>query len=263
MKANYHSHTTRCHHAKGSDEEYILSAINGGFNEIGFSDHCPWPFENGYSSTIRMDISEFEDYVNSVRALKEKYKNQISVKIGLECEYYEEYMPWLKNLIDEYQLDYVIFGNHFSENEVRGYYFGTQTTTKEALYKYMETAIKGMETGLFSYFAHPDLFMRSWTDLNEDFNYVCRQICEKAKELDILLEYNISGYIYNRDFNVNGFPNINFWTIAAQVGCKAIIGIDAHNNMYYETEEYRNRALKELADLKIEVVDTIPFINHH
>lgn len=126
----------------------------------------------------------------------------------------------------------------------------------------METAIKGMETGLFSYFAHPDLFMRSWTDLNEDFYYVCRKICEKAKELDILLEYNISGYIYNRDFNVNGFPNINFWTIAAEVGCKAIIGIDAHHNMYYETEEYRNRALKELADLNIEVVETMPFIQH-
>ena len=126
----------------------------------------------------------------------------------------------------------------------------------------MGRAGKGMETGLFSYFAHPDLFMRSWTDLNEDFYYVCRKICEKAKELDILLEYNISGYIYNRDFNVNGFPNINFWTIAAEVGCKAIIGIDAHHNMYYETEEYRNRALKELADLNIEVVETMPFIQH-
>ena len=262
MKANYHSHTTRCHHAKGSDEEYILSAIKGGFDEIGFSDHCPWPFENGYSSRIRMDVSEFENYVTSVQALKEKYKNQISVKIGLECEYFEEYLPWLKNLIHEYKLDYVIFGNHFSENESRGYYFGTETTSKEALYQYMETAIKGMETGLFSYFAHPDLFMRSWTDLNEDFYYVCRKICEKAKELDILLEYNISGYIYNRDFNVNGFPNINFWTIAAEVGCKAIIGIDAHHNMYYETEEYRNRALKDLADLNIEVVETMPFIQH-
>ena len=76
MKANYHSHTTRCHHAKGSDEEYILSAIKGGFDEIGFSDHCPWPFENGYSSRIRMDVSEFENYVTSVQALKEKYKNQ-------------------------------------------------------------------------------------------------------------------------------------------------------------------------------------------
>ena len=32
--------------------------------------------------------------------------------------------------------------------------------------------------------------------------------------------------------------------------------------MYYETEEYRNRALKELADLNIEVVETMPFIQH-
>ena len=262
MKANYHSHTTRCKHAKGSDEEYVLSAIKGGFDEIGFSDHCPWPFENDYVSRIRMDVSEFEDYVSSVRALKEKYQDQISIKLGLECEYYEEYIPWLENLINEYKLDYVIFGNHFPENESRSYYFGSQTTTKEALYDYLNTAIKGMESGLFSYFAHPDLFMRSYPSFDADCENVCRQICEKAKELDILLEYNISGYIYNRDFNVDGFPNKNFWTIAAEVGCRCIIGMDAHNNTVYETEEYRNRALKELEALKIEVVDTMPFRNH-
>lgn len=262
MKANYHSHTTRCHHAIGSDEEYILSAIKGGYDEIGFSDHSPWPFEDGYSSRIRMSVSEFEDYVTSIRALQEKYKNQISVKIGLECEYFEEYMPWLQKLIQDYKLDYVIFGNHFSENESRGYYFGNQTTTKEALYDYMNTSIKGMETGLFKYFAHPELFMRCWTKLNDDYYYVCRKICEKAKELDIALEYNISGYNYNRDFNANAYPNKDFWTIAAEVGCKAIIGLDAHKNTDYETDINRNRALAELTALNIEVIDTIQFFNH-
>ena len=39
MKTNYHTHTTRCMHAVGSDEEYVLSAIKGGFQILGFSDH--------------------------------------------------------------------------------------------------------------------------------------------------------------------------------------------------------------------------------
>ena len=40
-KTNYHMHTYRCMHASGTDEEYVLSAIKNGYEEIGFSDHSP------------------------------------------------------------------------------------------------------------------------------------------------------------------------------------------------------------------------------
>ena len=46
MKANYHTHTARCGHAEGTDEEYVLAAIERGFDEMGFSDHVPWPYKN-------------------------------------------------------------------------------------------------------------------------------------------------------------------------------------------------------------------------
>ena len=46
------------------------------------------------------------------------------------------------------------------------------------------------------------------------------------------------------------------------MGCRCIIGMDAHSNTVYELEEDRNRALKELEALKIEVVDTLPFLKH-
>mgnify|MGYP000335070433 CR=1 FL=1 len=31
---NYHTHTTRCMHAIGSEEEYILAAISAGYTEL-------------------------------------------------------------------------------------------------------------------------------------------------------------------------------------------------------------------------------------
>ena len=37
-KTNYHMHTKRCMHASGSDEDYVLAAIEGGYEEIGFSE---------------------------------------------------------------------------------------------------------------------------------------------------------------------------------------------------------------------------------
>ena len=37
MKTNYHTHTTRCMHATGDDEDYVLSAIKGGYRGFTFS----------------------------------------------------------------------------------------------------------------------------------------------------------------------------------------------------------------------------------
>ena len=41
MKANFHTHTTRCGHASGTDEDYVRAALAQGFGVLGFSDHVP------------------------------------------------------------------------------------------------------------------------------------------------------------------------------------------------------------------------------
>ena len=56
MKANYHTHTTRCQHAFGEDREYVEEAIRAGLRILGFSDHCPWIYKSDYVSNIRMVI---------------------------------------------------------------------------------------------------------------------------------------------------------------------------------------------------------------
>ncbi|HAX73295.1 MAG TPA: histidinol phosphatase [Firmicutes bacterium] len=260
MKTNYHSHTTRCKHANGRDEEYVISAIKGGLTEIGFSDHCPWPFEGDYVSRIRMDVEQMDDYVQQITALQVKYKDQISIKIGLECEYYEEFIPWLTQLKEHYHLDYFIFGNHFPENETRSYYTGSGTTTPKHLENYLQTAIKAMESGLFTYFAHPDLFMVSYKTFDKHCENMTRQLCLKAKEVNMPLEFNISGYLYQEQHDTpHGYPHKDFWKIAKEVGCQAIIGYDAHTPLVYETNKYYDRAKMELAALGIEVIPSLSF----
>ena len=44
-KNNYHTHTTRCFHAIGKDEEYVKAAIQANIKELGFSDHTPWHYD--------------------------------------------------------------------------------------------------------------------------------------------------------------------------------------------------------------------------
>ena len=41
MTENYHTHTARCRHATGTEEEYVLAAIDRGLKILGFSDHTP------------------------------------------------------------------------------------------------------------------------------------------------------------------------------------------------------------------------------
>ena len=48
MDYNYHTHTYRCGHAIGEDEEYIKVSIQNGIKHLGFSDHIPFAFPDGY-----------------------------------------------------------------------------------------------------------------------------------------------------------------------------------------------------------------------
>lgn len=240
MKVNYHTHTARCKHAQGTDEEYVIAAIQAGFSEIGFSDHTPWPYRTqGYHSRIRMELNEFENYCQSILALKAKYQNQIIIHLGLECEYFEEYMDWLKGLLEKGIIEYAIFGNHYDHSdEYRDVnYFGNCKHTKKGLKSYTDQLIRGMESGLFHVVAHPDLFCRADASFDENCRESAIIICQRAKELDIALEFNLSGLAYGKRTGYPGYPHPEFWKIAAQMQNKVIIGLDAHQPKAYLNQE--------------------------
>ena len=72
MLANNHTHTKRCNHALGEDREYVEAAIKAGLKVLGFSDHCPFVFEDGHISPIRMLPSQVDDYFTSIDKLKKE-----------------------------------------------------------------------------------------------------------------------------------------------------------------------------------------------
>ena len=76
---------------------------------------------------------------------------------------------------------------------------------------------------------------------------ISRHICRTAARLHIPLEYNIGYVAYNEAHNLQTYPCPDFWHIAANEGCTAIIGLDAHNNKDLETPVYYNRAIEELS----------------
>ena len=100
---NYHTHTRRCQHAIDSEEDYILSAIQSGYTELGFSDHTPWIYDSSFHPTMRMEAYEIDDYVSTLLKLKEKYKNPISIYLGLECAYFEKYTVYFPGIRKDMQ----------------------------------------------------------------------------------------------------------------------------------------------------------------
>ena len=91
MKANYHTHTARCGHADGTDEQYIAAAIERGFDIFGFSDHMPWPYESGFVNPhVRMPITQMDGYIAAMRELQKKYAGKIELLTGFECEYFPQ-----------------------------------------------------------------------------------------------------------------------------------------------------------------------------
>lgn len=257
MRANYHTHTRRCQHASGTEEEFVRLAIEHGYDVLGFSDHCPWPYGDGFVSGIRMTACEFPGYVRTVRALGERYAREIKVLCGLECEYFPDYIEWMRDLSGEAGLDYLILGNHFDGVEKGGFYFGACREPGQ-MRRYLEWTVEGMQTGMFAYLAHPDLFLRAMPAFDDDCRAVSRELCRAAKALRVPLEYNLLGLRYGAKARQGlGYPCERFWEVAAEEGCQAIVGLDAHHASHLCDPELFDLARLYVGRMGVECLDSL------
>ena len=111
-KYNYHTHTYRCGHAqKGiTDEDLVKEYIKNDFDVIAFTDHCPQKDPVDTREKMRMKYSQKDEYLDSIKCLKEKYKDKIEIETGYEVEYLpgeEDNLTELKN-----ETDKIVLGQH-------------------------------------------------------------------------------------------------------------------------------------------------------
>ena len=218
---NMHTHTTRCQHASGEDEAYVKSAIDAGLDVLGFSDHAPYLFREGYVSPIRMGMKELEGYVKNVLSMKTQYKDQIEIYCGLEMEYFPAFFDKTMAELENYPIDYFILGQHFYDQEEGWHSPKRSWSDEEHLAMYVERVMQGLQTDRFLYVAHPDIV--GYTGSLEIYRKHMVPLAKELKRRDMPIEVNMNGF---RDGL--HYPNPAFIEIGVECGCDFIIGMDAH-----------------------------------
>lgn len=265
QKFNYHSHTYRCRHADLdlTDEEYVIDYIKMGFKTMAFTDHCPEKNEIDTRKHMRMKYSERHEYLDSIKKLKEKYKNKIEIQSGYEVEYLPGEEENLKELKAE--ADKIILGQHFIYDENKELAIvGRRDFSDQEVMRYAEYIEKAMENNIPNIIAHPDFYMLRRGKFREIERMVAEKICQAAEKYNIPLEINLNNifqetYWENKILNNSpieeqrkklskvSYPCKGFWEVASKYDIKVLYGIDAH---------HRGHILlwKELIELAHEVI---------
>ena len=256
MRSNYHSHTTRCGHAVGTEKQYVEAAIAADYTALGFSDHTPWP--GVHSPRMRMDVDALPGYLAAVRQLKKEYAGRIDIRLGLECEYYPALTGWLQETRQENGIEYLIFGNHY-EIEEGGFYYGL-CSTKAQVKSYLKTTLSGMATGLYDWLAHPDVFLRDYPEFDDACRDAARQICRAAKALSLPLEYNLLALRASDEgrFIGIGHPFRAFWETAAEEGCQVVMNVDAHAPAHLSDTAHYDKGLANVRALGLTPLECLP-----
>ena len=240
IQTNWHTHTSRCGHAVGTDEEYVQAAIQGGLKTLGFSDHAAY----GKSRrTDRMDLEQFPEYMASINALREKYKDQITIYLGTEIECYPEELP----LLTEYRkkLDYCILGQHSLNLDDDRTYFATKPEELEIYVSRLEYACAH---NLCDYICHPDVVLWSYPVMDEAVRTCAKQIAAISKKYNMPLELNTGSGVHHgmkkyEDGERYAYPTRIFFEEFAKEKCPIIIGLDVHDPKLFLDDTDLNRAL--------------------
>lgn len=226
--ADYHMHTPLCRHANGEPIEYAKFAFETGLSEIGFSDHSPAK-EDDFDDW-RMLISEFPEYIKSVQTAKSGVP-EISVKLGLEIDYFEKDHAWIEQLSSMADFDYLIGSVHyiapgFAIDHPKWIGKWASVAEAEEIWTcYWQIYTSCARSGLFDLLAHPDLPKKFGYKPEGDLRRFYEPVIQAALETDTAIEINTAGW---RKECAEQYPERDFLEMMHSAGLPLSISSDAH-----------------------------------
>jgi len=229
MIVDYHTHTSLCKHAQGDAEEYILRAIELGLDEIGCSEHNPMP--GGFDEKHRMSLEQYQmNYAPTVTELRDRYKGRITVRRGIEADFFPGTEAWVGGFIRENDFDYVIGSVHFlgswGFDDMMFVHNFEGRDVDDVYEKYFDAVRQSARSGLFDIIAHCDLVKKFGHRPKRDLTENIRATMDEIRKNNLCIEINTSGL---RKPIKEMYPAESILEIARETGVPLTLGSDAHD----------------------------------
>jgi histidinol-phosphatase (PHP family) len=231
MKFDLHTHHYRCGHAEGEIRDYIESAIASGLAAIGISDHSPYfaSSEEQEQPLIAMGKSEFPLYVAEILRLKEIYKSQIDVLLGVESDFFPEAAEIYRAEYDKYPFDYIIGSVHqvngvsiFNRNRWKKHTEPQKVFDKESYYALIQQSAR---SGMFQILGHIDAMKGFYPPFSDIKTNAVDEALQVIGECKLAIEINTSG----KTKDCGGwYPSDEILERALYHGVEVTFGSDAH-----------------------------------
>lgn len=229
MMVDYHTHNFLCNHAEGKLEEYILRAIERGFDEIGCSDHSPMP--DNFDAPHRMTEEQFYSvYKPTVIELREKYKGKIDVKFALEGDFFPGTEAWVKNFNVKNNFDYVIGSVHYLgewgfDNPIFVHKY-EERDIDETYELYYDHIKRSAQSRLFDILGHCDLVKKFGHRPTRTMEEILREAFKEVKAANMAVEINTAGL---RKPVKEIYPSEQILQIIREYKIPLTLGSDAHS----------------------------------
>ncbi|NLM75842.1 MAG: histidinol-phosphatase [Clostridiaceae bacterium] len=248
FKSTFHSHS-RFDDGKEELEAYIKSALEKGFKAFGFSAHAPVLNETGWN----MKMKDFEEYVNTTKILKNKYKDKLEIYTGLETDFYEGSIDWRK----KEGIEYTIGAVHFLVDKKTNEYLpvdGTPEEFEETLNNSFGGDIKALVSAYYGKIremlllmkpdivAHLDVIRKNNKNckyFKEDDDYYMNEVYETLKVIsssNAIVEVNTGGI--SRGYVESPYPSRWILEACLDMNIPVIVNSDCHHpehiDFYYE-----------------------------
>lgn len=243
MHIDLHNHTTFCHHATGSIDEYIQAAIAQGIDIYGFSCHSPMSFDQNF----RMNLKEFSQYCHLLQSAKAHYADKIEILLGMEVDYILNHEDLIEQAVLDYPFDYLIGSVHFLDDWgfdnpafIKEY---SQRNIEECWEQYLLSISKMAQSGLFQIVGHLDLLKIFGHKPKNIHQQSIKDALESIADNHLAIELNSSGW---RKPIKESYPSKEILTQAFKLNIPITFGSDAHSveQVGFKYQDLRHLALE-------------------
>ena len=251
-----HMHTSLCHHARGTMEEYVLAGIRHGLKQIIFLEHLETGIE--YFETTWLTDKDFDRYFQEGRQLRKKYQGVIDVGLGVEVGYNPDQLEAIRSRLGKWQWDRIGISYHFLPtpnghlNMVSSKQVNITALDEFGVDRVITTYYRDLREAVLNLpgdvLCHCDAVLRHHPDAAH-FDYheeLIDDLLDAVVAKKMALEVNTSGYRIRNE----PYPAVGLLKKAVQRGIPLVAGSDAHR------PEDVGRYFDRLAKLELRLLDT-------